>query len=96
MIEKIDIVGESVCLYDEQMEYVKEILLSDFQNVDFSYLEGAKIFTINITNPIKRVVKFSEINGLNSNAEFVEYPYSEMTDEQKADFDSFVQQAETL
>lgn len=96
MIEKIDIVGESVCLYDEQMEYVKEILLSDFQNVDFSYLEGAKIFTINITNPIKRVVKFSEINGLNSNAEFVEYPYTDMDDQQKADFDSFVAQAEIL
>lgn len=96
MIEKIDIVGESVCLYDEQMEYVKEILLSDFQNVDFSYLEGAKIFTINITNPIKRVVKFSEINGLNSTAEFVEYPYTDMDDQQKADFDSFVAQAEIL
>lgn len=96
MIEKIDIIGKSVCCYDEQMNYIREINLDEFQNVDFSYLEGAKIFSININNPIKRVVKFSEINGLDTNAEFVEYPYSDMTDEQKADFDNFILQIESI
>lgn len=96
MVEKIDIIGTSVCCYDEQMNYLKEINLNEFQNVDFGYLNGAKIFSINISNPIKRVVKFSEINAVDTEAVFVEYPYSDMTDEQKADFDSFVQQAETL
>lgn len=95
-MEKLDIINEKVYCYNSNCELIKTLNLSDFQNIDFVYLEGAKLFSMNLTDPIKRVVKFSEINGLDSNAEFVEYPYSDMTDEQKADFDSFVQQAETL
>jgi hypothetical protein len=95
-MEKIDIVNERVSCYDANCELIKTLNLSDFQNIDFGYLDGAKLFSLNISQPIKRVVKFSEINGLDSSAEFVEYPYSEMSEEQKADFDSFVQQAETI
>jgi hypothetical protein len=95
-MEKIDVIKEKVFCYDENCELLKSLNLSDFQNIDFGYLDGAKLFSLNISQPIKRVVKFSEINGLDSSAEFVEYPYSEMSEEQKADFDSFVQQAETL
>jgi hypothetical protein len=95
-MEKIDITNERVSCYDANCELIKTLNLSDFQNIDFGYLEGAKLFSLNLTQPIKRVVKFSEINGLNTSAEFVEYPYSEMSEEQKADFDSFVQQAENL
>ena len=96
MIEKIDIIDTAVYCYDEQYALIKTLELSQFQGVDFSYLEGAKLFTLNVTQPIKRVVKFTEINGLNSTAEFVEYPYEDMTAEQKADFDNFVQQANDL
>ena len=95
-MEKIDITNERVSCYDANCELIKTLNLSDFQNIDFGYLEGAKLFSLNLTQPIKRVVKFSEINGLNTSAEFVDYPYSEMSEEQKADFDSFVQQAENL
>jgi hypothetical protein len=70
--------------------------LSDFQNIDFGYLEGAKLFSLNISQPIKRVVKFSEINSLSTSAEFVEYPYADMTTQEQSDFDSFVSQAEAL
>ena len=62
--------------------------------MDTIYLRNIKLFTLNISQPIKRVVKFSEINGLNTNAEFVEYPYSDMTAEQQAAFDNFLEQAE--
>lgn len=96
MIEKIDIIDTAVYCYDGQYAPIKTLELSQFQDVDFTYLEGAKLFTFNISNPIKRVVKFSEINGVDSQAEFVEYPYADMDDKQKADFDSFVLQAETL
>lgn len=96
MIEKLDIIDTAVYCYDEQYALIKTLELSQFQGVDFSYLEGAKLFTLNVTQPIKRVVKFTEINGLNSTAEFVEYPYVDMDDKQKADFDSFVLQAEAL
>lgn len=95
-MEKIDIINERVFCFDENNELLKTLNLSDFQSVDFGYLEGAKLFSLNLTQPIKRVVKFSEINSLNTSAEFVEYPYSEMSEDQKTNFDSFVQQAENL
>lgn len=96
MIEKIDIIDTQVYCYNEQCELDKTIELSQFKDVNFGYLEGAKLFTFNITQPIKRVIKFTETNSLNTTAEFVEYPYDDMTIEQKAEFDSFVEQANTL
>ena len=95
-MEKIDIINERVYCYDENCELLKILNLSDFKNIDFAYLEGAKLFSMNINDACKRVVKFSEINGLDSNAEFVEFLYSDMNDKQKADFDNFVQQANNL
>ena len=95
-MEKIDIIGKSVYCYDDKCSLIKTLDLNDFTGVDFAYLDGSKLFTINITQPIKRVVKFTELNGLDSVAEFSEYPYADMTPEQQAEFDSFVQQAEGL
>ena len=94
MIEKLDIIDQAVYCYDKQLNLVKSLELNQFQGIDFSYLQEAKLFTLNVSQPIKRVVKFSEINGLNTNAEFVEYPYIDMTEEQQAAFDNFVEQAE--
>lgn len=96
MIEKLDIIDTAVYCYDEQYALIKTLDLSQFQDVDFAYLEGSKLFTLNVTQPIKRVVKFTEINGIDTQAEFTEYPYADMTAEQQAQFDSFVLQAETL
>jgi len=95
-MEKIDVIETQVYCYNEQCELTKTLELSQFTGIDFSYLDGAKLFTFNISNPIKRVIKFTEINSLNTAAEFVEYPYADMTPEQKAEFDSFVEQANTL
>jgi len=96
MIEKIDIIDTQVYCYNEQFKLDKILELSQFVGVDFAYLEGSKLFTFNISNPIKRVIKFTETNSLNATAEFVEYPYDDMTPEQKLEFDSFVEQANTL
>lgn len=96
MIEKIDIIDTQVYCYNEQFELDKILELSQFVGVDFAYLEGSKLFTFNINNPIKRVIKFTETNSLNTTAEFVEYPYDDMTEEQKIEFNSFVEQANTL
>lgn len=96
ILEKLDIIDTAVYCYDEQYELVKTLDLADFNNVDFAYLAGSKLFTLNVTQPIKRVVKFTEVNGLDTQAAFTEYPYSDMDDKQKADFDSFVAQAEIL
>jgi hypothetical protein len=96
MIEKIDIIDTAVYCYDEQYALIKTLDLSQFQDVDFAYLDGSKLFTLNVTQPIILAIKFREINGLDTQAEFVEYPYADMTPEQQAEFDSFVQQAENL
>jgi len=96
MIEKLDIIDTAVYCYNEQYQLIKTLELSQFQDVDFTYLEGSKLFTLNVTQPIKRVVKFKELNGINTQAEFTEYPYEEMTIEQMSDFNNFVQQAENL
>lgn len=96
MMEKIDVIEQNVYCYDLIGDLIKFLTLDQFVGVDFSYLDGSKLFTLNITQPIKRVVKFTEINSIGITAEFTEYPYADMTTEQQADFDSFVQQAESL
>ncbi len=96
MIEKLDIIDTAVYCYDEQYILIKTLELSQFKDIDFSYLNESKLFTLNVTHPIKRVIKFTKINDIDSQAEFIEYPYVDMDDKQKADFDSFVLQSETL
>lgn len=96
MIEKLDIINDLVYCYNDQFELIKTLEVSQFQGIDFSYVNGSKLFTLNVSNPIKRAIYFKELNDLNTTSEFVEYPYNDMTSEQKADFDNFVQQANTL
>lgn len=96
MLEKIDIIEQDVYCYDDKFNLIKTLKIDQFKNIDFSYLNGSKLFTVNINRPIKRVIKFSEINSLESNAEFVEFPYSDMTIEQKVNFDNFVEQVNNL
>ena len=96
MIEKLDIINDSVYCYNKQLELAKTLEISQFQDIDFSYVNGSKMFTLNVTNPIKRAIYFKELNDLNTTAEFVEYPYEDMTEKQKVDFDNFVQQANIL
>ena len=95
-LEKLDVIGEAVYCYNDQFELVKTLTLSDFTGIDFDYLKDSKLFTLNVTQPIKRAIKFTEVNGLDTQAEFTEYPYADMTPEQQAEFDSFIQQAEAL
>lgn len=94
MIEKIDIINGYVYVYNNRFESIKSILLSDFTNLNLPHYDGAKLYTINITQPIKRVINFQEINSLNSIAIFTEYPYDDMTDEEKSDLDLFIQEVE--
>jgi hypothetical protein len=96
MIEKIDIIDTQVYCYNEQCELDKTLELSQFIGVDFGYLDGAKLFTFNINNPIKRVIKFTETNSLDTTAEFVEYPYDDMSEERKIEFNSFLEQVNAL
>jgi len=88
-MEKIDIIDGVIYVSNAELEVVKRLNLDEL-DVDLTYLEGCKLFTFNLTNPIKRVVKFTKLNDLNQMAEFVEYLYSDMTEQQKTDFDNFI------
>lgn len=90
MIEKIDVINDVVYVYDETYTLIKTINLNTLQDLDLTYLDGCKMLTFNLTQPIKRVIKFFELNSLETTAEFQEFIYSEMTEQQKNDFDNFI------
>lgn len=90
MIEKIDVIDNIIYIYNVDMGLIKSINLDDLSGLDLTYLDGAKLFTLNLTNPIKRVVKFSEINSLDTQAVFTETIYENMTEQQKLDIDNFI------
>lgn len=96
MIEKLDIINTQVYCYDMQFILIKTLEISQFQDVDFGFLGLYKMATFNVNQPIKRIVKFMELNDLGITAEFAEYIYDNMTPEQQSSFDSFVAQAEIL
>jgi hypothetical protein len=58
----------------------------------FKYLQALERYVEFGSHPISG----SKLNGLDSQAEFTEYPYADMTPEQQTEFDSFVLQAENL
>jgi hypothetical protein len=90
MVEKIDVLENIIYIYDENMELIKDINLDTLQDLDLTYLDDCKLFTMNISQPIKRVVKFSELQGVDKTAIFVETLYENMTEQQAIDFDNFV------
>ena len=90
MIEKIDVIEEVIYVYNENMELIKSIPLNTLEGLDLSYLNDCKLFTLNISQPIKRVIKFSELQGVGINAVFVETLYENMTTQQATDFDDFL------
>jgi len=90
MVEKIDVINGVIYTYDENMEQIKSISLDTLEGLDLSYLDNCKLLTINISQPVKRVVKFSELQGLETDAVFVETLYENMTEQQALDFNNFV------
>ena len=96
MIEKIDVIGTVVYCYDEQYFLTKTLELSQFQTINLPYFTDYKLYTINISKQIKRVVNFTELNGLNSSAVFIEYPYDDMDNTQKNGVDTFITEVENL
>jgi hypothetical protein len=90
MIEKIDVIDNVIYVYDENMELINNINIDTLEGLDLTYLDNCKLFSINISQPIKRVVKFSELQGIDTNAIFVETLYENMTEQQVINFDNFI------
>jgi hypothetical protein len=89
MVEKIDVINGVVYVYNTEMELINSINV-DTLSLDLTYLEGSKLFTLNISQPIKRTVKFSELQGIETNAIYEETLYENMTVQEKSDFDNLV------
>jgi hypothetical protein len=96
MMEKIDVIGKDILIYDENFKLINSLNLDTLDGLDLTYLDGCKMLTFNLTQPIKRVIKFFELNALEATAEFGEFIYSEMTEQQKTDFDNFILLIESL
>lgn len=90
MIEKIDVINNVVYAYSINGELLNNIDLDTLDGLDLSYLDGCKMLTFNLNQPIKRVIKFKEFNSLETQVEFVETLYENMTEQQLLDFDNFV------
>ena len=96
MVEKIDLINGVVYVYNYDMELINSINVDTLEGLDLSYLEGSKLFSLNISQPIKRTVKFTELQGIDTNAIYEETLYENMTEKEKSDFDNLVDLCSTF
>lgn len=90
-VTKIDIMGVEIYAYDE-LANKKEIypLTAEYDFFMNEFSDTQELLSVNIYNPIPRIMKFYGIeNGIPKS--FTELDYVDMTVEQKADFDAFVE-----
>lgn len=90
MVEKIDVINGVIYVYNTEMELINSINVDTLTSLDLTYLDGCKLFSLNISQPIKRTVKFSELQGIDVNAIYIETLYENMTEQEKGDFDNLV------
>jgi hypothetical protein len=90
-VTKIDIIGLEIYAYDE-LENKKEIypLTAEYDFFMNEFSDTQELLSVNIYNPIPRIMKFYGIEN-SIPKEFTELDYVDMTVEQKADFDAFVE-----
>jgi len=92
MIEKIDIVGQVIYRYNELQEQQESIpLTSEYDTFINEFSDTQDLLSINVSNPIKRIMKFYEIKEGIPNS-FEELDYLEMTEPQKVILDNFINQ----
>ena len=90
-VTKIDVISVDIYAYDE-MTNTKEIypLTEEYDFFMNEFSDTQDLLTVNITNPIARIMKFYTIENSIPKS-FVELDYIDMTKEQKVIFDSFVE-----
>jgi hypothetical protein len=90
-VTKIDIMGIEIYAYDE-LANKKEIypLTAEYDFFMNEFSDTQELLSVNIYNPIPRIMKFYGIKDAIPQS-FTELDYVDMTVEQKADFDAFVE-----
>jgi hypothetical protein len=90
-VTKIDIMVDTIYCYDELTnERVDYPLTSEYDFFMDEFSDTQDLLTVNITDPIARVMKFYTIENSIPKS-FTELDYVDMTEEQKAIWDSFVE-----
>jgi hypothetical protein len=89
-VTKIDIIVDTIYCYDEiTNERVNYPLTSEYDFFMNEFSDTQELLTVNITDPIARIMKFYTIENSIPKS-FTELNYSDMTEEQKVIWDSFV------
>jgi len=89
-VTKIDIIVDTIYCYDEiTNERVNYPLTSEYDSFMNEFSDTQELLTVNITDPIARIMKFYTIENSIPKS-FTELNYSDMTEEQKIIWDSFV------
>jgi hypothetical protein len=94
-VTKIDIMIDTIYCYDELTnERIDYPLTSDYDFFMNEFSDTQDLLTVNITDPIARIMKFYTIENSVPKS-FIELDYIDMTEEQKIIFDSFVEMIKT-
>jgi hypothetical protein len=89
-VTKIDIMVDTIYCYDEMTnERIDYPLTSDYDFFINEFSDTQELLTVNITDPIARIMKFYTIENSVPKS-FTELDYIEMNKTQKVIFDSFV------
>ena len=88
MIEKFDIIQQVTYRYDSDMEQQESVLFND-NTFESTFMDTQDILSINVTFPIKRIVKFYNVK-MGIPESFTELDYDSMTAEQKTVLDNFI------
>lgn len=90
-VTKIDIIADIIYCYDElNNQKVDYPLTSEYDFFMNEFSDTQDLLTVNITNPIARVMKFYKIDESVPKS-VVEIDYLNMSEDQKIIFNSFVE-----
>lgn len=88
MTEKLDIIGNVLYRYDSDMEQQESTTFND-DTFETTFMDTQDLLTINVSQPIKRIIKFYNIN-MGVPESFEELDYDSMTEQQKTILDNFI------
>jgi len=90
-VNKIDIIVNTIYCYDEfNIQIANYPLTKEYDFFMNEFSDTQELLTVNISDPIARIMKFYTIENSVPKS-FVELNYIDMTREQKAIFDTFVE-----
>jgi hypothetical protein len=88
MTEKFDVIGNVLYRYNSDMEQQESTTFND-STFETTFMDTQDLLTINVSQPIKRIMKFYNIN-MGVPESFEELDYNSMTTEQKSVLDDFI------